>query len=1056
MANKFTCPPQAVSGSDTFSDNLVGVQLVNGGGLTLGNFNFTTTVTEKVNRNFSIGVFSNPMSLDSMGVSDVNQAKSVVQNNFKVFPNYDLSQVTNFTLYGSLTKRMSAAITQIISYFPAGLESNKVGINYTSGVTASDIFYDDVTKQTKLSLDVSRLRNPFEVDFTVNSTRNLQLREIQVSPLRDMTLEYAKYSLYYLGSGFNVTRIEPTQSLNSGTLVLYVSGNPFSGQSEVYEDIIVRPNDLIVSQTFNEDLDEVEKFLLNRNINPIYTSSFRVPKENEDGTFYIENQLVTWPLYGRWNLDIITANFQQYLSNLNSISEYYDNLSTNLISRFLTPESFTEFDTIDRKIEKILQLYGRSFDEIQKYVTPLSFINSVNYNVGNDISSQLLRNLALTLGWSTNISPISDSQFLTSVYGQINNDVSKYSGISTQPTPDELNYQFYRNIILNSAYLFKSKGTRKSIEGLLRMIGAPEALTEFNEFVYTADQPINLDEFNTYWASISGGTYISESPILEEGNVFSIQGIDYTGFTTTNSITSVNLSLSDYPIDSEGYPSAPVDSESYFFQIGGGWFEQTPQHRGPEVVVPTFNTFTGQNTNIQTSLLPPTYGQIYLNRFRKFPFMNLGFVLIPQVDNNKSWYTSETGLRVNLDANLNARYFVDDEKLVMNVKNVDIFMNPAQGIAYDIWSMSRAFNYPIPNEGLNYVQPTYCDPNPYTIYPDKGGVDWTVINPEPKLKTFFEFAQTFWQNTINVRNRQFSSNGKTGGYPTLESIFWRYIESEEIANLPNNNFKYENMIEYVNGMGDYWIRLIEQMIPATTIWNTGIKMENSIFHRQKFVWRRQEGCKLIPGDKGGTQSTPPIRNPKGGVLVQTPPAGISVPTIQFKPSDSEEGPIGFKGMPPLCRPCALITNVFEYDCAVESIECPIYPWESDPQVTTITGVLGKVLNTYLINNGYELNDCVLNSLTSEWYIQLKINNIVVIETPFFNGTTYSFAPLNAPTESQYYTALISSLNSLKTMGYDYYITENNTVVVFNQLCQTNENGFVFTIDIGINFQIFCS
>jgi hypothetical protein len=368
--------------------------------------------------------------------------------------------------------------------------------------------------------------------------------------------------------------------------------------------------------------------------------------------------------------------------------------------------------------------------------------------------------------------------------------------------------------------------------------------------------------------------------------------------------------------------------------------------------------------------------------------------------------------------------------------------------------MSRQYNYPIPEQGLFYTPPSPCQvPNPY---PKLGGIDWTTIVPKPKQKTFFEFAQTFWRNMINTRNRQFITDGKTGGYPTLQMIYWKYLESLKQAGIPNDNFTYQTMIDFVNGMGDYWIQLIEQMVPATTIWNTGVRLENSIFHRQKFVWRRQEGCKLIPGDKGGTQSTPPIRNPKGGVLVQTPPAGISVPTIQFKPSDSEEGPIGFKGMPPLCRPCALITNVFEYDCAVESIECPIYPWESDPQVTTITGVLGKVLNTYLINNGYELNDCVLNSLTSEWYIQLKINNIVVIETPFFNGTTYSFAPLNAPTESQYYTALISSLNSLKTMGYDYYITENNTVVVFNQLCQTNENGFVFTIDIGINFQIFCS
>jgi hypothetical protein len=1057
MANKFTCPPQVASGSDTFSDNLVGVQLVAGGGLTQGNFNFTTAVTEKVNRTFSIGVFSNPMSLDSMGITDVNQARTIIENNFKVYPNFDLTQVLNYTTYGSMVKRMSAAITTIISYYPAAIESTAIGLNYTSGTTATNIVYNDVKNETTFDLDVARLRNPFEVDFTINSTRNLQLREVEVSPLRDMTLQYANYSLYYLGNGYNVTRIIPTNSLSSGILTIYVAGNPFSGSSEVYDDIIVRPNDSVVSKTFNEDLDEIENFLLNRNVSPIYTSSFKVPVEAEDGTFYIENRFLSWPLYGRWNLDILTANFQQYLVSLNQVSEYYDNYKTNLISRFLTTGAFNDFDTEGRKIEKVLQIYGRSFDDVQKFISALSFMTSVNYNVGNDIPSQLLRNLALTLGWSTNISPVSNDEFLSSIFGQVNNDKSNFTGVSTQTTPDELNYQYYRNVILNSAYLFKSKGTRKSIESLLRMIGAPEALTEFNEYVYLADQRINLDEFNTYWASISGGTYISETPTLEEGNVFSIQGITYTGFTTTNSITSVNLSLSDYPIDNEGYPSTPQDSEDYFFQIGGGWFEQTPQHRGPEVVEPTFSTFTGQSTNLQTSLLPPTYGQIYLNRFRKFPFMNLGFILTPQIDNNKSWYDNEIGLRSNLDGNLNARYNVSDDKLVLNVKNVDIFMNPAQGILYDVWAMSRKYDYPIPNQGLNYVQPTYCNPNPSTIYPDKGGVDWTIINPQPRRKTFFEFAQTFWHNTINVRNRQFSSNGKTGGYPTLESIYWKYIQSEEFAELPNNNFKYENMIEYVNGMGDYWIRLIEQMVPATTIWNTGIKMENSIFHRQKFVWRRQEGCQLIPGNAGGTQVIPPVRNPNGGPLVEIPPSNISVPILHFRPSEnSGENNNGYKGRPPLCRPCALISNIFEYDCNVESIECPIYPWLSDPQVTSISGVLGKILNNYLNNNGYELNDCVLNTLTSEWYIELKINNVTMVQTPFFSGVTYSFVPFNAPTQTEYYNALVSSLNSLKTMGYDYYFTDNDTVVVYNQTCQTDDNGLELTIDIGINFQIYCS
>ena len=46
MANT-TIPPQG-SGADTPFDNLVGVQLVTGGGLTNGNFEFTTSVTSIV------------------------------------------------------------------------------------------------------------------------------------------------------------------------------------------------------------------------------------------------------------------------------------------------------------------------------------------------------------------------------------------------------------------------------------------------------------------------------------------------------------------------------------------------------------------------------------------------------------------------------------------------------------------------------------------------------------------------------------------------------------------------------------------------------------------------------------------------------------------------------------------------------------------------------------------------------------------------------------------------------------------------------------------------
>jgi len=1002
---KYTCPPQSATGAGTFSDDLVGLQLVAGGGLTQGNFEFTSSANEKTNRTFNTGTFSEPINLNSLGIESINQSKTIVENNFKVYPNFDLTQVTNFTMYGSMVKRMSASITTIISYFPAALEATFMGTNYITGPTANNILFSNANNETSFDLDLSRLRNPFDIDFTVNSTRNLQLKEIQVSSLRDMKVEYTKYSLYYKGTGYNVVGIVPTTSLTSGTLKLYVNGNPFSGATFTNDDLVIRPNDLEVNKVFNENLDEVENFLLNRNVSPKYTATFKVPQEAEDGSYFIQNTNISWPLYGAWNIDIITKSFETYITSINDISESFDLYRTNLVSRFLTTGAFKEFDTPDQKVEKVLQIYGKSFDDVKKYITALSYMTSVNYNVGNDIPSQLLKNLAQTLGWNINISPISETELLTSVFGTTNNNASVYPGISQQQTPDELNYQYYRNLVLNSAFLFKSKGTRKSIEILMRLIGAPEALVEFNEYVYLADQRINLSQFDTQFAQISGGTYVQQIPILEAGNIFSIFGNTYTGFTTTGDIQDVNITIDEYPMDEYGYPTTPTNSESYFFQMGSGWFEQTPQHRAPEEVDLTNSVFVGNNPNYQTVLLPYSYGQEYLNRYRKFPFMDLGYTLRETIDNNKSWVDNEIGIRTNLDGNFNARYYVSDERLVLNVKNVDLFLNPGQGIAYDIWFMSRQYNYPIPNEGMNYVTPTPCDPKPYSPYPSRGGVDWTEINPQPKRKTFFEFAQTFWLNTINVRNRQFSSNGKTGGYPTLESIFWRYLQSNETIGIPNDNFSYKTMMEYVNGLGDYWIRLVEQMVPATTIWNTGVRLENSIFHRQKFVWRRQEGCQLM-----------------------------KVP----------------------CKPCSITSNLFSHDCPLETVECPIYPWTNHPTITTFNGVLGQLMTNYLDENGYILNDCDFNGMTSEWFVDLQIDDITVVKYSFFNGVGYSSPIYSVPTGTTYNDGLLIALESLKDYGYDYYLTTTDTVVLSNQVCTVSEQGINFKLNIGINFNILCN
>ena len=139
---KYRYPPAPPSGAETFSPDLVGFQLVDGGGLTQGNFEFTTSVVEKVNRTFETGVFSNPFTLENMDMENLEESRKIWARNFGVYPNYDVSVVTNFSYYGSLQKRLSSSITKIINFFPAALEVDKIFTDYTTANTVNSVSYD--------------------------------------------------------------------------------------------------------------------------------------------------------------------------------------------------------------------------------------------------------------------------------------------------------------------------------------------------------------------------------------------------------------------------------------------------------------------------------------------------------------------------------------------------------------------------------------------------------------------------------------------------------------------------------------------------------------------------------------------------------------------------------------------------------------------------------------------------------------------------------------------------------------------------------------------------
>ncbi len=340
---------------------------------------------------------------------------------------------------------------------------------------------------------------------------------------------------------------------------------------------------------------------------------------------------------GLWNLDIKSPAYIKYLEKLDIIGQSFDQDQTDLVSRFYTTESLKEFDTMDGKAVKTLKIYGRSFDESKKYIDSISHMVSINYNVGNDVPSKLLPNVAETLGWKTNISPVQSDGFLSTIYHQ---NTSDFPGLVNGLSTDELNYQYYRNLIMNSAYLFKSKGTRRAIEFLMSNIGAPEALVEFNEHVYLADGKFSLQRFNSLYSTVLGGTFTNSFATLDPLNTYRFNGAPYTAFTSSTVIQDVSVTINDYPLDDEGYPKVPEYSDNFYFQKGSGWFESTPQHRSPQIIDNVTSVFTGESPSVQTTLEPFSYGEKYLDRFRYFPYLGAGFELQKTIDNKKSWIES--------------------------------------------------------------------------------------------------------------------------------------------------------------------------------------------------------------------------------------------------------------------------------------------------------------------------------------------------------------------------------------------------------------------------------
>lgn len=705
----------------------------------IGTFLVTTNTSSRViNNTNELTSFSKSINLDSLNLTQ-EQMNSVLNTTTEFTINQDNSNLLSFAKYGSLFERFKASIVNIINTFPGSLYINGFIDDYTTYNTVNNYNYNNLTNTSTFYVNRLYVTNNFNLNINNSSDNN----DINNSDLKNLPLSYNKYVVYYNGNEYELNGFTGLTSTNNTQLFFSVVGNPFSGLtnggsgSYIYH---IKPETTEYSN-FYSNLDYFEKYLLNKDSVPQYTITIQIPLIDEENDVIIYNEKsYTWTTSDGYNIDINNTSFNNYYNDLIQVCNDFDSVKTDLVNRMLMTSSVLITDTTTNfKSQQFSRILGREIDEIKRYVDGISFVNNITYDKIENVSDSMVKSLATTLGFES-FNFIETDDLFASIF---NSSVSNVNGTGTaSKTPAELDIELWRTILINTNYLFKSKGTRKGIEAIFSLLGLPDSFIEINEYVYTVDGVINP---NT---------------------------VDLT------SIYPLNEDLTKLPFDSNGYPVSPNEIPTFYFQISG-------------------NTDSGQH---------------YIDVYRK-----LGFNVTKQIDNKKTWVYS-TGTTNHFDdfTSTVTDYDVNDSRLIINTKELSIYLDPIQAIEDDIYNYNKQYNYPISSTGRTYP------------YPNRASNKFSVTG-----LTFNQYISESYKNFINAQNRKTIKSDNGINYPSLYKLYEDYL-------LANNSNKYtvSKINNFIGKFQNLYNKLITQLLSATVIiGENGIKIKNLPYTEQKFDYK---------------------------------------------------------------------------------------------------------------------------------------------------------------------------------------------------------------------------
>jgi hypothetical protein len=357
----------------------------------------------------------------------------------KIHPDY--YNLRSFSYFGSCSELVRASINDILNRFPGELYGSDIPGYYRAFNNGSGTTIDPQYLAYTLPDDAGVgyiLDNPFGINI---HTEKMNKSEI-IDPLKYFANEgYKNYQI----NGADITSWtisantecimykDPTAVIKINDISIYYYVGP---DTSVYlvdsanTGLSIRPKQEFLDKFFNT-LDTFESIILDRNTLPKYTAKFLVISESDRG-YEKKMEIFTFPTsLGGYNIGGNSVVFGSYITTLSNIALFYDERFCDNLYRRYTHESIKNMDWTQRvvgandeggeeysenaqKIEKIIRIAGRMFDDLKYYTDNIKNVNTITYNDSSNVPDYFLTDVLNTDGWDfKNIYPVVRTNFVS-------------------------------------------------------------------------------------------------------------------------------------------------------------------------------------------------------------------------------------------------------------------------------------------------------------------------------------------------------------------------------------------------------------------------------------------------------------------------------------------------------------------------------------------------------------------------------------------------------------------------------------------------------------------